>query len=128
MSSRLVSGQVSATSALRASMLAGDGRGSSGVKLIQPPRLLVMRTSGWQALVELGQCRVHLLSQAVDERAGVERQVERLIMAAALRVEVGRQVLVGVAVAVRACHPHLLAAQLVAQGFEGANFVGDAVD
>ena len=81
-----------------------------------------------QALVELGQCRVHLLSQAVDERAGVERQVERLIMAGALRVEVGRQVLVGVAVAVRACHPHLLAAQLVAQGFEGANFVGDAVD
>src|SRR3954471_3973208 len=46
MSSRLVIGQVSATSALRASMLAGDGRGSSGVKLIQPPRLLVMRTSG----------------------------------------------------------------------------------
>src|SRR3954451_17195855 len=52
----------------------------------------------------------------------------RLIMAGALRVEAGRQVLVGVAVAVRACHPHLLAAQLVAQGFEGANSVGDAVD
>jgi len=126
--------------------LAGDGRGSNGVRLIQPPPLLVIlaKPEGFapdvrvarQALVELDQCRAHLLSKAVDERTSIEWQAERLVVAGALRVEVDRQVLVGIAVAVRARHPDLLvrrasrfdAAQLVAQRLQGVDLVGDAVD
>ena len=49
-------------------------------------------------------------------------------MVVAARGEVGRQVLVRVAVAVGAGDPDLLAAELVAQGLERADLVGDPVD
>ena len=45
-----------------------------------------------------------LLLQAIDERAGIERQVERLVVGSMLGVESGRKVLVQVAVAVCARH------------------------
>jgi len=43
-------------------------------------------------------------------------------------VEVGRQVLVGISVAVGALDPDLLAAELLAQDLQHADLVGDAVD
>ena len=43
-------------------------------------------------------------------------------------LEVSRQIVVGVAVAVRADHPDFLAAQPLAQGFQHGDFIGDAVD
>jgi hypothetical protein len=76
----------------------------------------------------MSQRNSHLLLQAGDERAGIKRQIVRLVMGGALRIEVGRQVFVGVAVAVRAEDPDLLAAQLVAQRSQSADLVGDAVD
>ena len=49
-------------------------------------------------------------------------------MAGALRVEVGRQVLVGVAVAVRRPPPRSPCSAAGRAGLRGANLVGDAVD
>jgi hypothetical protein len=43
-------------------------------------------------------------------------------------VEVGGQVLIGIAAAVGDNHPDLLAAELLTQRLEHADFVGDAVD
>ena len=50
------------------------------------------------------------------------------IVGGPLRVEVGGQILVGVAVAVGALDPDLLAAESLAEGLQHADLVGDAVD
>jgi hypothetical protein len=71
---------------------------------------------------------VHLGLQVGDEPLGVQRQLQRLIIAFAVALEVGRQVLVGIAVAVRPDHPDLLAAQALAQGLQHGDLIGDAVD
>jgi len=43
-------------------------------------------------------------------------------------IEIGRQIMIWIAVAVGALDPNLLAAELLAQGLQGADLVGDAVD
>ena len=64
---------------------------------------------------------------AVGERPRVGGQAEPLVAGGPARGEVGRQILVGVAEAVGARHPDLLAAQPLAQGLQHADLVVDAV-
>jgi hypothetical protein len=73
--------------------------------------------------VERGKGRVHLGFEIGYEALCIERQVERLIVWGTLRVEVGGQVLIGIAVAVGANYPDLLAAGLLTQRLEHADFV-----
>jgi hypothetical protein len=63
-----------------------------------------------------------------DEAVGVERQLQRLIIRCALSLEVGRKILIRVAVSISADHPDFLAPKLIAQGLQDADFVGDPVD
>jgi hypothetical protein len=63
----------------------------------------VARQSG----VELMQRRTHLVLHAGDEPIAVERQSERRIVVFAFRGEVGRQILIRVAVAVGTDDPDL---------------------
>ncbi len=130
MSSRLVIGQVALSSALSAVRLGGSGCASSGVSVIQPPPLLLSRTQRFffRPASKVVRASSHLGLQVGDEALGVERQLQRLVVVLAVRLEVGRQIVVGIAVAVGADHPDLLAAQALAQGLQHRDLVGDAVD
>jgi hypothetical protein len=75
--------------------------------------------------VELG---VHLLAEPADERLRVQRLAQAGVVLGAVGLEVGGQVLVGVAPPVRAGDPDLLAAQLLAQPLEGDDLVDRADD
>ena len=83
---------------------------------------------GRQAGVQGVQRLAHLGLKVGDEAIGFERQVQRLVVRGSLRLEVGRHVVVRVAVAVGADHPDLLAPQLVAERLQGADLIGDPVD
>ncbi len=63
-----------------------------------------------------------------DEAVRVEGQLQRLIIRCALSLEIGRKILIRVAVSVGADHPDFLAPKLIAQGLQDADFVGDPVD
>ena len=130
MSSRPVIGHRAARSALRAqevlrlglSLQLGQRDPATGFGQDLHVRVL------WQGAVEgrkgLGQLPPHL----GDERVGVVGEVQRGIVGGPLGVEVRRHILVGVAVAVGAPDPDLLASQLLAEGLQYADLEGDAVD
>jgi len=76
-------------------------------------------------LVERGR---HLLAQRLDEHGRVQRFAELLVVLGPAGLEVGREVLVGVAPRIGADHPDLLAPQLLAQRLERDDFVHYAGD
>jgi len=76
-----------------------------------------------QRFVEDGELGGHLLAELVDERARVEGFPQRGVVLDAALVEVGGQVLVGVAPPFGAGDPDVLAAQSVAQGLEGDDLI-----
>ena len=84
----------------------------------------IARHAGVEGLKRLA----HFGLEIGDEAIGIERQLQRLIIRCALRLEVGREILVRVAVPVGPDHPDLLAAQLVAQRLKDADLIGDPVD
>jgi hypothetical protein len=71
---------------------------------------------------------LHLLAYLLDELLRRHGKLERTVVGLACAGEVPGQVFVGVPVPVRPGHPDLLAAELLAQGRQGADFVRDAVD
>src|SRR5664279_5189962 len=79
-----------------------------------------------QRVVQRRELGVHLLTQRVDERRGVQRLGQFPIVLVPAFLEVGRQVLVRVTPALRTDHPDLLAAQPFAQLPERAHLVGHA--
>ena len=81
-----------------------------------------------QGAIEVRQGLRHLLPHLGDKCVGILGELQRGIVGGPLRVEVGGQVLVGVAVAVGAPDPDLLAAQPLAQRLQDADLVGDPVD
>lgn len=62
----------------------------------------------------------HLGLQVGDKAIRVKREIQRLVVVVAVLVKVGRQVIVGLAIAVRADHPDFLAAQPLAQRLHAA--------
>ncbi len=95
------------------------------------PALLGAESDGrilLQSGIQGTQGLVHLGLQVGDEPLGVQRQLQRLIIPFAVALEVGRQVLVRIAVAVGPDHPDLLAAQALAQGLKHGDLIGDAID
>jgi hypothetical protein len=83
---------------------------------------------GWHARIQGPKRLTHFGLEIGDEAIGFERQLQRLIIRYALRLEVGREVLIGVAVSVGTDDPDLFAAQLFAKGLQNADFIGDPVD
>jgi hypothetical protein len=63
-----------------------------------------------------------------DEAIGFEWQLQCLIIRYALRLEVGREVLIGIAVSAGTENPDLFAAQLFAKGLQDADLIGDPID
>ena len=86
-----------------------------------------IRVAG-QAAVERGERLGHLCPHARDKSACVPRQPEGGVMFVPPDLEIRGQILVGVAVAIRAFDPDLLAAQLLAQRLQRADLIGDPVD
>ena len=132
MSRRLVIGQVATVSALTAVKFGASGRGSNGVTVIQAsfPRFRSISDAAVarHADVENLERLAHFDLEIGDEAIRVERQLQRPIIRCALRLEVGREILVRVAISVGADDPDLLAPKLVAQGVQDTDLVGDPVD
>ena len=105
--------------------LRGSGAASSGVSLIAPSRALgdLQPVQAGQRVVQGVELGAHLLAQLGDERRRVQRLAQAGVVLGAARLEVGGQVLVGVAPPVGADDPDLLAAQLLAQRLEGDDLV-----
>ena len=90
----------------------------------QDANVRVLREAAVERLKRLD----HVGAHASNEGLGVPRQAERGVVRVPVDLEVGRQILVGVAVAVGTHDPDLLAAQPLAQRFQDADLVGDPVD
>ena len=132
MSSRLVIGQV-------ASDFGFDCREIRRVGLRierrhRDPGLLIPLSADFDArIARQPASRIRSASRISAWRSAMKRsasrgRLQRLVIRNALGLEVGRKIVVRVAVAVGADHPDLLAAQLVAQGLQDADLVGDPVD
>jgi len=80
-----------------------------------------------QSGVKRAQGLVHLGLQFGDQTVRVERKAQRLTMVFPMHVEVVRQVVIGVTIAVGTDDSDFLPAQPLAQGLEYGDFVGDAV-
>jgi hypothetical protein len=97
---------------------------------IQPcPRRVVIRTPPvvpWARAVsnETRAALSRVLRSATKLRA-VARHPDCRVVHVAVLLEIGGQVVVGIAPAVRPGHPDLAAAEGLAQGFEHAQLVGD---
>ena len=132
MSSKLVIGQRCTKAAVNVTMLGGSGCSSSGRQANTAFALFrgddLDLGIGGQTRIQGGERRLHLAAHVLHEHPRLTRLFERRVILVAPDVEIVRQVLVGVAEAVRALHPHLLAAHLLAQRRQHAPFVGDAVD
>jgi hypothetical protein len=83
---------------------------------------------GWQCAIEHCQRVRHLLLQAGDEGVRVQRLAQGLVVGLAAHCEVGRQIIIRIAVAIGASDPDLLAAHPFAHGLEDVELVADAVD
>ena len=81
-----------------------------------------------QRRVQRGELVGHLAAQLVDERGRIQRLAQRGVVRDPVRLEVDRQVLVGVAPPVGAGHPDFLAPQLVPQCLEHSALVHGALD
>ena len=108
--------------------LRGSGAASSGVSLMLPSRrsAICSQSRRGSAPCRASELGAHLLAELGDERAWVQRLAEAGVVLGAAGLEVGGQVLVGVAPPVRAGDPDLLAAQVLAQRLEGDDLVDRA--
>jgi hypothetical protein len=73
-------------------------------------------------------CCGHVCLHARNESVCVQGKPEGGIVFGPSGLEVGRQILVGIAIAIGAFDPDLLATQLLAQRLQRANLIGDPVD
>src|SRR5271165_5450818 len=83
---------------------------------------------GGQTAVEGGERRLYFAAQVLHKHLRLTRLLESCVIFVAPEVKVFRQVLVGIAEAVRAFNPYLFAAYLFAQGRQYAPFIGDTID
>jgi hypothetical protein len=74
------------------------------------------------------ECLAHFGLEIGDEAIGFERQIQLSIVRRSLRLEVDRQIVIRVPVAIGADHPDFLAPQLFAERFQDADLIGDSVD
>ena len=78
--------------------------------------------------IERGERRGHVCLHARNESVGVPGKPEGGIVFGPSGLEVRRQILVGIAIAIGAFDPDFLATQLLAQCLQRANLIGDPVD
>ena len=83
---------------------------------------------GGQAGIERRERLGHLCLHACNEGVGIPGKSEGGIVFVPSDLEVRRQILVGIAIAIGAFDPDFLATQLLAQRLQRANLVGDPVD
>jgi hypothetical protein len=83
---------------------------------------------GGQPGIECGERLGHVCLHARNESVCVPGKPEGGIVFGPLGLEVGRQILVGIAIAIGAFDPDFLATQLLAQRLQRANLTGDPAD
>ena len=100
-----------------------DGPGTAAVGDLQPCKALSAEHA-----VQRRQLGLQFLPHLIGEPPGVQRLAEFRVVLGAVRLEVGRQVEVGVAPLLRASNPDLLAPQLLPQRLEHPALVHGAQD
>jgi hypothetical protein len=71
-----------------------------------------------QTSIQGTQCLAHLALHLTDKTIRIQRQIQRFVVFVAVRIEISRQILIRVAIAIGADDPDFLAAQLLAQDFQ----------
>jgi hypothetical protein len=102
MSSRPVIGQVALSSALNVQR--GEGDPATALRPNANVGIFL------QAIIQGSQRLAHLVLQLTDETIGIEGEIQRLVVFIAVRVEIGRQILLRIAISIGADHPDFLAA------------------
>ena len=92
--------------------------------LLPQANLGVVRKANIQCFQALPQGGLDLL----NEDRHVLGHVQHRIIAIAFVVKIGRQILLGVAIAIRTLDPNFLGAQAFPQGAQDADFIVDAID